>query len=97
MSRVRPPSPAPNISKAHLEGFFPSAKAGGPQWTFCPDNANLGSRARYPSGKGEVCKTFTREFDSHPRLHSFFPAHYPLPFLVNVGGDSGAATCEAGL
>ena len=25
-------------------------------------------RARYPSGKGEVCKTFTRGFDSHPRL-----------------------------
>ena len=24
--------------------------------------------ARYPSGKGEVCKTFMREFDSHPRL-----------------------------
>jgi hypothetical protein len=27
--------------------------------------------ARYPSGKGEVCKTFIREFDSHPRLQSF--------------------------
>jgi SAM-dependent methyltransferase len=27
--------------------------------------------ARYPSGKGEVCKTFMRGFDSHPRLHSF--------------------------
>ena len=25
--------------------------------------------ARYPSGKGEVCKTFMRGFDSHPRLH----------------------------
>ena len=25
--------------------------------------------ARYPSGKGEVCKTFIRGFDSHPRLH----------------------------
>jgi hypothetical protein len=24
--------------------------------------------ARYPSGKGEVCKTFIRGFDSHPRL-----------------------------
>ena len=24
--------------------------------------------ARYPSGKGEVCKTFMRGFDSHPRL-----------------------------
>jgi hypothetical protein len=26
-------------------------------------------RARYPSGKGEVCKTFIRQFDSDPRLH----------------------------
>ncbi len=26
-------------------------------------------RARYPSGKGEVCKTFMRRFDSDPRLH----------------------------
>ena len=24
--------------------------------------------ARYPSGKGEVCKTFMRGLDSHPRL-----------------------------
>ena len=28
-------------------------------------------RARYPSGKGEVCKTFMRRFDSDPRLHLF--------------------------
>jgi hypothetical protein len=27
--------------------------------------------ARYPSGKGEVCKTFMRRFDSDPRLHLF--------------------------
>ena len=27
--------------------------------------------ARYPSGKGEVCKTFMRRFDSDPRLQSF--------------------------
>ena len=27
-------------------------------------------RARYPSGKGEVCKTFMRRFDSDPRLQS---------------------------
>jgi hypothetical protein len=24
--------------------------------------------ARYPSGKGEVCKTFMRRFDPDPRL-----------------------------
>jgi hypothetical protein len=27
--------------------------------------------ARYPSGKGEVCKTFMRRFDSDPRLHLY--------------------------
>jgi hypothetical protein len=26
--------------------------------------------ARYPSGKGEVCKTFMRRFDSDPRLQT---------------------------
>jgi hypothetical protein len=29
------------------------------------------TEARYPSGKGEVCKTFMRGFDSHPRLQQF--------------------------
>ena len=29
------------------------------------------TEARYPSGKGEVCKTFMRRFDSDPRLHHF--------------------------
>src|SRR6267142_4752172 len=32
--------------------------------------------ARYPSGKGEVCKTFMRRFDSDPRLQ-YFPGTYP--------------------
>jgi integrase/recombinase XerD len=31
----------------------------------------VNDRARYPSGKGEVCKTFIRRFDSDPRLHRF--------------------------
>jgi hypothetical protein len=33
----------------------------------------LGSppEARYPSGKGEVCKTFMRRFDPDPRLQSY--------------------------
>ena len=29
--------------------------------------------ARYPSGKGEVCKTFMRRFDSDPRLQKKLP------------------------
>jgi hypothetical protein len=28
-------------------------------------------KARYPSGKGEVCKTFMRRFDPDPRLQLF--------------------------
>jgi hypothetical protein len=34
---------------------------GGPQ-------KDVPSKARYPSGKGEVCKTFMRRFDPGPRL-----------------------------
>src|SRR5271156_329766 len=33
------------------------------------------NQARYPSGKGEVCKTFMRGFDSHPRLQPFKTKH----------------------
>ena len=44
-------------------------------WTIAGDGANLGTRARYPSGKGEVCKTFIRRFDSDPRLHSKDPVN----------------------
>ena len=36
-----------------------------------PAQAGTQFRARYPSGKGEVCKTFMRRFDSDPRLQSF--------------------------
>jgi hypothetical protein len=52
-------------------GAFLFCTPGAFRWTFSAYEANLGARARYPSGKGEVCKTFMREFDSHPRLHSF--------------------------
>lgn len=39
----------------HVRGFF----------------ASFIFEARYPSGKGEVCKTFIRRFDSDPRLQHF--------------------------
>jgi hypothetical protein len=32
---------------------------------------SIRNKARYPSGKGEVCKTFIRRFDSDPRLQIF--------------------------
>jgi hypothetical protein len=38
-------------------GFYPAGQL------------QLFKMARYPSGKGEVCKTFMRRFDSDPRLH----------------------------
>jgi hypothetical protein len=33
-----------------------------------PAHTGIQFEARYPSGKGEVCKTFMRRFDSDPRL-----------------------------
>jgi hypothetical protein len=35
------------------------------------NNSNSPPEARYPSGKGEVCKTFMRRFDPDPRLQNF--------------------------
>ena len=35
--------------------------------------------ARYPSGKGEVCKTFMRRFDSDPRLQIPSPVTFSQP------------------
>src|SRR5580704_2715828 len=35
---------------------------------FHPERLTYSAGARYPSGKGEVCKTFMRRFDSDPRL-----------------------------
>ena len=43
--------------------------------------------ARYPSGKGEVCKTFTRRFDSDPRLQ-FFLGPTVLSHTINAGSCS---------
>ena len=54
--------------------------------------------ARYPSGKGEVCKTFMRRFDSDPRLHLFTSSanredHSRLtgcaPILFHLGKGNG--------
>jgi hypothetical protein len=42
---------------AHSDGHFPHG------------TLSYYAGARYPSGKGEVCKTFMRRFDSDPRLH----------------------------
>jgi hypothetical protein len=44
----------------------------------------LNLRARYPSGKGEVCKTFMRRFDSDPRLQKH------LFYLQGINSDIAA-------
>src|ERR1700756_241617 len=61
MSPVRPRSPAPN--KSCLRYTSPTISAGQKQTS--------PAEARYPSGKGEVCKTFMRRFDPDPRLQAF--------------------------
>ena len=38
----------------------------------------LSREARYPSGKGEVCKTFMRRFDPDPRLHKINNLDSPM-------------------
>jgi hypothetical protein len=57
VSRSKPPSGASRVGYGGLEL---NTKSEG-----CP------AKARYPSGKGEVCKTFTRRFDPDPRLQTF--------------------------
>ena len=61
-SRVQISSPAP---------FRPPAPAGlaTAVWSYQAEKRSP-AKARYPSGKGEVCKTFMRRFDPGPRLQS---------------------------
>jgi hypothetical protein len=40
-------------------------------WSDSPTGGSSPAKARYPSGKGEVCKTFMRRFDPDPRLQFF--------------------------
>jgi hypothetical protein len=42
-----------------------------PDGLFSSGTLTYSAGARYPSGKGEVCKTFMRRFDSDPRLQIF--------------------------
>ena len=59
------------LAKEDVAGSTPVSRS---KKTFTAVHFNLHSsfnRARYPSGKGEVCKTFMRRFDPDPRLHYF--------------------------
>ncbi len=62
-----------DLAKVEVAGSTPVSRSSGvslptfpcqqPRFTF-----HVAHRARYPSGKGEVCKTFMRRFDPDPRL-----------------------------
>ena len=52
---------------------FPPAGRSSPDGLFSAGTLTYGIGARYPSGKGEVCKTFMRRFDSDPRLQNLAP------------------------
>ncbi len=70
-SRVRPPSPAPAAFRCQPSDLFcPTLTANSAARMGHPDFHSM-FQARYPSGKGEVCKTFMRRFDPDPRLQSY--------------------------
>jgi hypothetical protein len=62
-----------DLAKVEVAGSTPVSRSSGvslptipcqqPRFTF-----HVAHQARYPSGKGEVCKTFMRRFDPDPRL-----------------------------
>ena len=64
-----------DLAKVEVAGSTPVSRSSGvslptfpcqqPRFTF-----HLAHQARYPSGKGEVCKTFMRRFDPDPRLQN---------------------------
>jgi hypothetical protein len=54
-----------DLAKVEVAGSNPVSRS-----SFANLLEALTQKARYPSGKGEVCKTFMREFDSHPRLQT---------------------------
>ena len=57
VSRSSQPGSDTHSSAHHQAGFMYASRSR----IFLP-------KARYPSGKGEVCKTFMRRFDPDPRL-----------------------------
>ena len=65
------------LAKEDVAGSTPVSRSNHPRlrYTLSHHSGLRKSRrpveARYPSGKGEVCKTFMRRFDPDPRLHNF--------------------------
>src|SRR5665213_1136479 len=82
MSPVRPRSPAPK--KPCLRYTSPTI-----QRAAIIRIAHL--EARYPSGKGEVCKTFMRRFDPDPRLQNLQQKALPPEGFFGDGSRSYSA------
>ena len=65
-----------DLAKVEVAGSTPVSRSSGVSLPTFPCQqprfmvSTLLVRARYPSGKGEVCKTFMRRFDPDPRLQS---------------------------
>jgi hypothetical protein len=65
-----------DLAKVEVAGSTPVSRSSGVSLPTFPCQQlrftfHLAHQARYPSGKGEVCKTFMRRFDPDPRLQSF--------------------------
>ena len=60
-----------DLAKVDVAGSTPVSRSKFQRRSPAASEASLsGDKARYPSGKGEVCKTFIRRFDSDPRLQN---------------------------
>lgn len=63
-----------DLAKVDVAGSTPVSRSSGLRCQLPSDSNRTACellKARYPSGKGEVCKTFMRRFDPDPRLHHF--------------------------
>jgi hypothetical protein len=67
LAKVEVAGSTPVSRSIHLLAIVPRPGEGLCSQGRCKQQAHQ-YRARYPSGKGEVCKTFMRRFDSDPRL-----------------------------
>ena len=64
-----------DLAKVEVAGSTPVSRSSGVSLPTFPCQQpqsmfRIVYQARYPSGKGEVCKTFMRRFDPDPRLQS---------------------------
>ena len=78
-----------DLAKVEVAGSTPVSRSSGVSLPTFPCQQprfmfHLAHQARYPSGKGEVCKTFMRRFDPDPRLQLFNK-------LEGLAGDTGRA------